>query len=516
MRAHLALAAVAVGVGGMLGLVPLDAAHANGAFPDGQSVLTPSAWEQEIFLATTFGVVFSQDAGKTWLWTCEQDANSLGYLYQMSASPRHRLFALAAPGLVYSDDGTCTWRLSGGLVTGAAKPEISDFWVDRALPDRVLAIGSRCCDPAGDRVYSLFESNDGGATFGAAIYVAPGGDAITGVETSISDPRTVYLTMSVGAAGKAALGLSRDGGATWQTKDLSHSLGAGGARLVAVAPDNPQRVFLLWNDPARGEELAVTDDAGETATIRLSGTGDGRVIRGFARSARGALLVATDRDGVGGLFRSTNGGQSFEELPHPPGLRGFSERGGTLYGATNNFGDGYALATSIDDGTSWAPLMSFDKVRAIPACLRTTCQDVCGMLAPTLWASEVCTNESPGGATAPGTTADGGTPARAATSGSGRGCEVGSSDAGDSVHGVARALSAVSVSVSVSIFAFAFALAPWVGATFLAIARSRRRRSPVVPPPDGGSPRSSQSRSAPSVVPWRARRRARTRRLPPP
>ena len=168
-------------------------ARADGAFPDAQNLLTPAAWPNEFILATTFGVVFSQDAGRTWLWTCEQEGNAFGVMYQLSLPPRHRIYALSNNRVVFSDDKTCSWRIAGGAVSGQ---EIADVWVDRAVPDRLFAIGARCCD-AGGSVHSVFPSLDGGQTFGAPIYVGAVGDRITGVETSVSDPRVVYLTIEV-------------------------------------------------------------------------------------------------------------------------------------------------------------------------------------------------------------------------------------------------------------------------------------------------------------------------------
>src|SRR5579871_5644780 len=87
------------------------AARADGAFPAGQGVLVPADRPQEIVLVTNFGVVLSEDGGATWTWSCEQDANALGMLYQLGPQPRHRLFAIANEQLVYSDDESCSWQV---------------------------------------------------------------------------------------------------------------------------------------------------------------------------------------------------------------------------------------------------------------------------------------------------------------------------------------------------------------------------------------------------------------------
>lgn len=376
-------------------------AFANGAFPDAQNILTPEDRPLEILMATTFGVVLSHDGGKTWLWTCEQAANQLGYLYQLGPAPRHRVFTLANKSLAYSDDLTCGWRVAGGALLGQ---EISDAWADPALPDRVLAVGVTCCDDAKNSVYSLFESGDGGATFGAARFVAASGDVIKGVETSVSQPSTIYMTMSVAMATSATtvtylpvLARSADGGATWTQNDLTSSLGNGNLRLIAVDPRAPDRVFLLWNDAVKGQALAVSEDGGTTATIRLQTPDGGGVIKAFVSTATGALLLATDTNGTPALYRSVDQGATFEEVAQPPHIRGLSRRGAMVYAAADNFMDGYAIATSTDDGTTWKPLMSYNKVRAIDGCVKAACQDMCKAQVDLLWPAAVCSASSSGG-----------------------------------------------------------------------------------------------------------------------
>jgi MYXO-CTERM domain-containing protein len=379
-------------LGAALALLGPGHARGDGAFPDAQNLLTPAAWPNEIILATTFGVVFSQDNAKTWLWTCEQDRNILGLMYQVSPAGRHRVYALANKTVVYSDDMTCSWQISGGAVTGQA---ISDFWVDRVVADRLFAIGAHAPPDGGTGVvYSVFSSVNGGQTFGPPVYVGAPGDIVTGVETSVSEPRIVYLTVQV-AGNRPTLLRSADEGATWEPHDLSAMLGPGALRLVAIDPHDPARVFLMWRDVRSGENLVLTEDGGATATVRFAGTGDGRTLTAFVRSPSGALLLATDTNTRGGLFRSTDRGTTFTEVPDAPQLRAFSVRGDLLYAGTDNFANGYAIATSADDGDTWTAVMHYQQVQAVPACVRSACRTQCEMLTPMLWGPEVCAADAP-------------------------------------------------------------------------------------------------------------------------
>ena len=72
------------------------------------------------------------------MWSCEQDGNVFGMLYQLTPLPRNRLFALANQGLAFSDDGSCGWKTAGGAVDGQS---VTDAFLDPVARHRVLAIG---------------------------------------------------------------------------------------------------------------------------------------------------------------------------------------------------------------------------------------------------------------------------------------------------------------------------------------------------------------------------------------
>src|SRR5262249_32301262 len=140
----------------------------------------------EFVLATNFGLVISEDGGHTWGWSCETTLNAYGFLYQLGPAPRHRLFVLANDALAYSDDGTCGWQTAGGMLVSQ---KVADAFADPTNADHVLAIG--IASTGG--LQSVFESMDGGATFGAVIYAAAAGDGVSSVEVARTDPRIVYV-----------------------------------------------------------------------------------------------------------------------------------------------------------------------------------------------------------------------------------------------------------------------------------------------------------------------------------
>jgi hypothetical protein len=366
------------------------AARGDGAFPDSQSILTLASRPNEIALVTNFGVVLSEDAGQTWLWSCEQAENSLGYLYQYGAPPRNRMFALSGDKLAHTDDETCGWQVAGGLATGRG---LTDFFPDPSNADRVLAVAF----DYGATTNSVLASDDAGTTFASVLFTTAPRDGISGVEIARSDPRTIYITTSITATNGAMLVRSTDGGVTWQSDDLSPTLGPGTARIIAVDPADAQRVLLLFRSPA-SQSLALTRDGGKTVATVLAPSGSAAYFNSYARTASGTVLIGgSDAAANPILYASHDGGQTFAPLTNqPPHIRALAARGPSVYAATDNFGDGYALGISSDEGSTWRPLMSFDQMGAIIGCLKASCQALCEQQATMgLWSESTCTADAP-------------------------------------------------------------------------------------------------------------------------
>ncbi len=393
-------------------------AKANGAYPDGLSILVPSDRPQAIALATNFGIIASDDDGQSWHWGCEQPETAGGNLYTLGPAPADRIFAISAPAmrsskqtLAYSEDNGCSWHLGGGQLDVVSPV---DYFADPIDPQRVLAIGEdfRAFPPPN----ALYLSSDAGKTFPETLYTAASGALLTGVETARTDSRTIYLSMIQGGGGgvwQPSLLRSMDGGVTWATHDLTAALGSvTEVRLVAVDRTSASRVFLRVLI-AGGDELAVVDvpDDGGAATVRtpvqLAGP-----LTGFVQRANGTVLVSglditANARGVG--FQSTDGALSFTRWPSSgalPAFRGLAERNGLIYGAADDLVDGFALASSSDEGATWLPLMKFSQVSSIMACAASACFSACQAEAQlSVWNASVC---SPADASTDLALADGG------------------------------------------------------------------------------------------------------------
>jgi hypothetical protein len=80
-------------------------ARANNGIPGSLGILLPLDRPRQIGLATTFGLILSDDGGQSWVWTCEQAPTSMANVYTVGAPPADRLYALSpVTGLAFSDD----------------------------------------------------------------------------------------------------------------------------------------------------------------------------------------------------------------------------------------------------------------------------------------------------------------------------------------------------------------------------------------------------------------------------
>ncbi len=347
-------------------------------------------------LATNFGMIISEDGGASWLWTCEQPETSFGYLYGVGPSPRDRFYGLSPEqGLAISDNGSCSWQRAGGALASVVA---SDFFVDRSNADRVLAVAATI-DPDGGDIGppALFESTDAGATFGATpLYAAPAGANIVSVEIARSNPMVVYMAMYTTPGRHPRLLRSGDGGRTWMDRDVEAALGANEFRILTVDPNDADVLYLRVI--ALGvESVMVTRDAGMTFATPI--TVRGGSLSAFVRLASGTVLVGglvnLDGGGMNGVgYRSTDGGNNFVPwaLAPQPHILGLAERDGVLYVAGKNYSDGWALATSRDDGVTVTPLSSYADVRGVMPCAMGICGDQCRLVASqAVWTNDVCT-----------------------------------------------------------------------------------------------------------------------------
>ncbi|HVR62738.1 MAG TPA: sialidase family protein [Polyangia bacterium] len=393
-------------------------AWGNGAFPDSQSILLPLDRPMQVGLATNFGLILSEDGGKTWVWSCEQPTASYGILYQLGPTPMDRLYALSEAGLIRSDDQSCTWSVAGGM---AAKARLTDLFPDQTNAMRLLVLGipnttTTTLPPA------AYESLDSGQTVSPPLYQGAVVDTLTGIESARTDPNIIYIASYDATGPHPKLSKSTDSGMTWTTLDVEPSLGSSTFRIITIDVADAAKIYLLVTE-TQSQSLAISTDGGMTFTKPVHFNSS---LTAFARLASGTILVAgqdiDDATGnlVGAGYRSSDGGKTFTPWKVPQ-LRALAERDGKLYGAADNFNDGFALGVSADEGITFQPILKYSDVSSIQPCVQQVCLDNCHLQAlQGLWPDSICG----------GPASDGGVDAAAdaatkATSSGGGGCTVG-------------------------------------------------------------------------------------------
>jgi hypothetical protein len=186
---------------------------------------------------------------------------------------------------------------------------------------------------------------------------------------------------------------SGNGGSTFAPVDLRGAADAGRLNILAVDPGRADKLFLR-STTAVDESLIVVDGAAVTRTVPFT---DGS-LSAFVRTSDGTLLVAglSGQAGTPALYRSVDGGASFAAVSGAPHIYGLAARGGVVYAATDPGRDGFAEATSSDDGATWQAGLDYIKVQAIAACLKTSCQSDCALwVGQALWPAAVCSADAP-------------------------------------------------------------------------------------------------------------------------
>ncbi len=215
----------------------------------------------------------------------------------------------APMGLFVSTDGGNRWRL---VRNGLPELPVSDVDIDPSDPSRIFVAAS---DVFGDGRNGIYLSTDGGGSFREVLGVHGSTIGRIAIAIAPSDPGQVYAIASRPSGremrggftpvGDVTLALyaSRDGGLTWTSTNPGNFLGDQGVYdiAIAVAPQEPRTIFL------GGVEMLRSTNGGTTFQNVTPPHVD---IHEIEFDAAQRLIAAGD----GGVFRSTDLGQSWEVL----------------------------------------------------------------------------------------------------------------------------------------------------------------------------------------------------------
>jgi hypothetical protein len=355
-----------------------------------------------LMLAATFGLVTSNDGGKSWYYICETAFS----FYPPPPDPGFTadpLLALMADDTIVlgaemritkSTDAACGWTRSfdepGKIIDDVAV----------APSDRTIAVALVRTTTSSPAVSQVYETRDSGTTW------RPIGSPITNIalgytiDVDPKDPRHLMVTgiTTYTPGGESGVFLnSTNGGMTWASSPIPKTNIDASPYIAAVHPMDGNKVFVRtheWPENDVGgydarDALLYTKDGGQTWTelLRPIGVeGAGGKLFGFALSPDGATVLAGYGDPVDGsgrivdrtltgVYKSTGPDYSFGATPMPI----FSDlvtcltwtAKGIYVCASPDGGVPYiAFANDINNVTKagLAKIMEVDKMKGEPPC----------------------------------------------------------------------------------------------------------------------------------------------------
>lgn len=364
MRAFLLLAALAAAAAAArpAGAHPLD------VYPDQYDLLARPGElpPRRLVLATTYGLVLSEDGGATWRWVCEANfgispVDSWAPEYELTAAGT--ITATTPTGLQRSPDG-CVWTPAGGMagIDTAAATAIG--------PDGTLWLASTGFST------TIRHSTDDGMTWLDAASLGTDVTWVDSIAIAPTDAQRVYATglQGIGAASEPRLWRSTNGGGAWTTlsTDAFTFTERSSFHVAAVDPADADLVFVRITDTGatREERLYRSLDGGDTWTEVFV---IGEYITGVVVRASGHVLLSTLNRGV---HRSTDRGATFTAIAGSPFKATCLVElpDAQLYICADNFTPDFMGLGRSTDASTWTRVMTMTDLLGPLACPAGTIQ----------------------------------------------------------------------------------------------------------------------------------------------
>ncbi|WP_437738617.1 WD40/YVTN/BNR-like repeat-containing protein [Sorangium sp. So ce1335] len=414
---------LAPGLGAAAACVALAAstpALANGRYPAAGQILVDPSDPDHIVVRATYGVLTTRDGGERWSWICEAAIGYSGFEDPMMVvTGDGSILAGLFDGLSATRDGGCHWALAEGAL---GQRYIVDLSIDRADPASAILLVSSVT--GSDAILTqVWESKNDGKSWTQAGADLPSTFLGVTLDSAPSDPRRIYVSGRWnGPTFQGIVRRSDDRGATWEDFDVPGSDDRNLPYLGAVDPVDPDIVYVR-RDGDGADALLVSTDGGATWREVFQATS----LLGLALSPDGTRIAAgSDMDG---LWIAPTATLEFTQVGSL-GVRCLTWTAQGLFACADEAVDGFTAGVSTDEGKTFSPLMTLDRLCGPPACGG---ESSTGQTCPALWpatasfigATGRCDGGGPGGAAGgSGTSAGGGEAGGAAASGgeAGGGC----------------------------------------------------------------------------------------------
>lgn len=336
-----------------------------------------------MYVASTFGLLISDDDGCTMRWVCESKIGFRGTWdpkYAIAADGA--IFATTYDGLRVSRDGGCSFTTATAELAPGSPNRIAEMWIDALdiAPTGQVWVGTAQTGHPND----VYVSDDNGVSF------KPTGLASTtifwkSIKVAPTNAARVYASGYELTPPTAHVRFSKDGGRTWTASELRDvQFGITPISLVgAVDPTDPDVVYLISQGAAQsGDKLYRSSDGGSRWTEVLSSTGPiSGVVIADAQTVYATTLMQSGTTFVGGpLYRSKAAGTQFEPMSGAPGLACLGiAPGGDLIGCAANWEPDFAaVMRSSDAAASFTKVWRFVELAdPLPCPAGTAEEDVC-------------------------------------------------------------------------------------------------------------------------------------------
>jgi hypothetical protein len=345
--------------------LPAREARANGTFPAVSQLVSEPGDPTHLALRTTFGLLFSTDAGANWSWICE---DALGYTNTLPA------VALLSGGPLVLGVPSGVTRTQLAACDVAPANGVTESVVDLSvLPQNPRGVIALSVDYVVHRS-QVWESTDAGVSF------APLGDPLpdfvaTTLDVAPSDPDTLYVSgMPTRSGAKGLLLRSSDHGKTFVEHEIPASTGAAWPYIGAIDPTRADKVYVRL--AAVPGSLEVTVDGGTTfdEALRLD-----YEMQGFALAPDGKTVIVSSP--AVGTFRADAETLDFEQVACT-GVSCLLWNSAGLFACGDQSGDGYVVGRSLDRGASYQRVLDFGCIHPDFGCGSTTSV---GSSCPALW-----------------------------------------------------------------------------------------------------------------------------------
>jgi hypothetical protein len=352
-------------------------ASANGRFPAADQLVFRPEQPSSLALRTTFGLLFSEDAGESWDWVCE---SAIGYSGtqdpMLGVMADGVLIAALNEGIARSSGSACAWSFAEGDALGS---QVIDVSVKKSDPRTAVALAWDPASDSGGAAYRgrLLVTEDNGEHFEQLPAALDPSVLMLTVDLAPSDEQRVYLsgTRSTDDGRTGLLLVSRDGGASFSEREVPFDERLDqGLYIAAVDPSDADTLYLRTSSAGAGR-LIVSRDGGKTFTTPFVGS----PVRGFALSPDGQHVYF---GGTTGIYAGSRDDLVFEQRSSVRCLC-LAATEDTLYACSDDY-SGFSVGASRDGGFSFEPKLHLKSVRGPLACAEDTSAGSCAAEWPSI------------------------------------------------------------------------------------------------------------------------------------